>query len=95
MTFEGYFLRLDWSFGGITLRVKHPKGVCLNEKAGAPNPVFSVSGSGQFRFSRNPDPTGQVRSECGCPVQELLSNFPTAPAVDRWRSVSQTFTDVF
>ncbi|GFY33255.1 hypothetical protein TNCV_1241051 [Trichonephila clavipes] len=32
MNFEHYFLRIDWPFGGITLRVEHPKGVLLETK---------------------------------------------------------------
>ncbi|GFV95001.1 hypothetical protein TNCV_1029991 [Trichonephila clavipes] len=27
MNFEGYLLQIDWPFGGITLRVEHPKRV--------------------------------------------------------------------
>ncbi|GFT51975.1 hypothetical protein TNCV_2058321 [Trichonephila clavipes] len=26
MNFGGFFLRIEWTFGGITLRVEHPKG---------------------------------------------------------------------
>ncbi|GFX09363.1 uncharacterized protein TNCV_1887761 [Trichonephila clavipes] len=37
MNFEGYFLRIDWPFGGITLRVEHPKGVLLLQQVSTPN----------------------------------------------------------
>ncbi|PRD23359.1 UNVERIFIED_CONTAM: hypothetical protein NCL1_46560 [Trichonephila clavipes] len=37
MNFEGYFFRIDWPFGGITLRVEHPKGVLLLHQVSTPN----------------------------------------------------------
>ncbi|GFS32562.1 hypothetical protein NPIL_669081 [Nephila pilipes] len=40
-----------------------------NEKASAPNPVFSVSGLGQSRFSRNPDPNEWGGESSGIPYR--------------------------
>ncbi|GFU76963.1 hypothetical protein TNCV_4521191 [Trichonephila clavipes] len=51
MSFEGYFLRIDWPFGGITLRVGHPKGVLLVHQVESPN-----------EFSQSFPPLDELRS---------------------------------
>ncbi|GFT03090.1 hypothetical protein TNCV_1361591 [Trichonephila clavipes] len=37
MNFEGYFLGIDWPFGGITLGFEYPTAVLLLHKVSSPN----------------------------------------------------------